>query len=65
MTHPMPRSTTRAKAAHHPERAPRYPNDYLHRDRPYAETQSDIGGSLFLGAMILIALMALIVIGLA
>ena len=41
-----------------------YPHDYLHHDRPYAETQSDIGGSLFLGAITLIALMTLIVIGL-
>ena len=42
-----------------------YPHDYLHDDRPYAETQSDIGGGLFLGAITLIALMTLIVIGLA
>ena len=67
MTQPMTRSTTRTSttAARHTERATRYPNDYLHRDRPYAETQSDIGGSLFLGAITLIALMTLIVIGLA
>jgi hypothetical protein len=43
---------------------PGYPHDYLHADRPYEQTQSDIGGSLFLGAITLIALMALIVIGL-
>lgn len=41
-----------------------YPNDYLHTDRPYEQTQSDIGGSLFLGAITLIALMTLIVYGL-
>lgn len=46
------------------ERAPHYPNDYLHTDRPYEQTQNDIGGSLFLGAITLIALMALIVVGL-
>jgi hypothetical protein len=46
------------------ERSPRYPNDYLHTDRPYEQTQNDIGGSLFLGAITLIALMALIVVGL-
>ncbi len=43
---------------------PGYPHDYLHTDRPYEQTQSDIGGSLFLGAITLIALMALIVTGL-
>lgn len=42
----------------------RYPHDYLHQDQPYEQTQSDIGGSLFLGAITLIALMALIVLGL-
>jgi hypothetical protein len=42
-----------------------YPHDYLHADRTYAETQTDIGGSLFLGAVTLIALMTLIVSGLA
>jgi hypothetical protein len=47
------------------ERLRHYPNDYLHPDRPYEQTQSDIGGSLFLGAITLIALMALIVAGLA
>ena len=44
--------------------ARKYPHDYLHNDRPYDQTQSDIGGSLFLGAVTLIALMTLIVIGL-
>jgi hypothetical protein len=44
--------------------ATRYPHDYLHTDRPYDETQSDVGGSLFLGAITLIALMTLIVLGL-
>ena len=52
---------TRTRGAH---RAPHYPHDYLHSDRPYAESQRDIGGGLFLGAITLIALMALIVIGL-
>jgi hypothetical protein len=42
-----------------------YPHDYLHSDRTYVETQTDIGGSLFLGAVTLIALMTLIVSGLA
>jgi hypothetical protein len=42
----------------------KYPHDYLHQDRPYDETQSDIGGGLFLGAITLIVLMTLIVVGL-
>ena len=49
---------------HDDERSSRYPNDYLHTDRPYEQTQNDIGGRLFLGAMTLIALMTLIVVGL-
>jgi hypothetical protein len=53
------RGQTRAIAAR-----PGYPHDYLHADRPYEQTQSDVGGSLFLGAITLIALMALIVAGL-
>lgn len=44
---------------------PTYPRDYLHEDRPYAETQADIGGGLLLGAVTLLVLMTLIVIGLA
>jgi hypothetical protein len=44
--------------------ARRYPHDYLHASRPYTETQSDIGGGLFLGAITLIVLMTLIVVGL-
>jgi hypothetical protein len=60
----MTRSRTRGAGAHRAERPTRYPNDYLHHDRTYAETQSDIGGGLFLGAVTLIALMTLIVIGL-
>ena len=44
--------------------ARKYPHDYLHENRPYAESQSDIGGGLFLGAITLIVLMALIVVGL-
>ena len=35
-----------------------------HADRPWEESQRDIGGSLFLGAITLIALMSLIVTGL-
>ena len=61
----MTRRPTRSRAVPvRAERSPRYPNDYLHTDRPYEQTQSDIGGSLFLGAITLIALMALIVVGL-
>lgn len=41
-----------------------YPHDYLHQDKPYEQTQSDIGGSLLLGAMTVAVLMALIVLGL-
>jgi len=41
-----------------------YPHDYLHADRSYAQTQTEIGGGLFLGALTLIALMALIAVGL-
>ena len=44
--------------------ARKYPHDYLHENRPYAETQSDIGGGLFLGAITLVVLMTLIVVGL-
>jgi len=55
---------TRTHRSHSAHRAEQYPNDYLHSSRPYAETQSDIGGGLFLGAITLIALMALIVAGL-
>lgn len=61
----MTRRLTRTRAV--PGRAERslnYPNDYLHTDRPYEQTQNDIGGSLFLGAVVVIALMALIVVGL-
>ena len=54
--------THRPRRASH--RAEQYPNDYLHHDRSYAETQSDIGGILFLGAITLIALMTLIAVGL-
>ena len=64
MTRSMTRSRTRGTGAHRAERPTRYPNDYLHNDRSYGQTQSDIGGSLFLGAITLIALMTLIVIGL-
>jgi hypothetical protein len=64
MTRSMTRSRTRSSGAHRAERPTQYPNDYLHNDRPYDQTQADIGGSLFLGAITLIALMTLIVIGL-
>jgi hypothetical protein len=64
MTRSRTRGRTRGSGAHRAERATQYPHDYLHHDRPYAEIQSDIGGSLFLGAITLIALMTLIVIGL-
>lgn len=61
----MTRRLTRTRAvAVRAERSPRYPHDYLHTDRPYEQTQHDIGGSLFLGATVVIALMALIVVGL-
>jgi hypothetical protein len=43
---------------------PRYPHDWLHDSRSYAESQRDIGGGLLLGAVTLIALMALLVTGL-
>ena len=56
--------THRSRGAHAAPRTEQYPHDYLHSSRPYAETQSDIGGGLFLGAITLIALMALIVAGL-
>ena len=52
----MTTNTTRARRG--------YPHDYLHSDRPYEESQRDIGGGLFLGALTLIALMTLIVTGL-
>ena len=64
MTRSMTRSRTQGRAAHRAERVQRYPHDYLHHDRPYAETQSDVAGSLLLGAITLIALMTLIVMGL-
>lgn len=43
--------------------ADQYPHDYLHSDRPYPETQSDIGVILIVGAITLIALMALLAVG--
>jgi hypothetical protein len=55
---------TRGRARAVAVRADRYPHDYLHTDRPYEQTQSDIGGSLLLGAMTVAVLMALIVLGL-
>ena len=65
-TRPVPVRAERSP--HHAngfERSRHYPHDYLHTDRPYEQTQNDIGGSLFLGAIVLIALMALIVVRLA
>ena len=53
--------STRTRGAH---RAARYPHDYLHDDRPWAELQRDVGGGLLLGALTLVTLMALIVLGL-
>ncbi len=44
--------------------ARKYFDDYLHESRPYAESQSDIGGGLLLGGITLIVLMTLIVVGL-
>jgi hypothetical protein len=41
-----------------------YPNDYLHTARPHAQVQRDIGGSLLLGALAVVALMALLATGL-
>jgi len=40
------------------------PSDAEHRPVPYAEVQRDVGSSLFLGAIVLVAMMALIVFGL-
>ena len=56
---------TRTHAARHSQPRPhRYPHDHLHTDRPYAQTQHDVGGSLLIGAVTLIVLMGLIVTGL-
>lgn len=44
--------------------AQKYPHDYLHENRPYAESQNDIGGGLLIGAITVIVLMALLVAGL-
>jgi hypothetical protein len=41
-----------------------YPYDAEHRPEPYAQVQRDVGSSLFLGAVVLIGLMTLIVLGL-
>lgn len=61
----MTRNMTRARARAIALEPRRYPNDYLHTDRPYEQTQSDIGGSLLLGALTVAVLMVLIVAGLA
>jgi hypothetical protein len=55
---------TRTRARAVAVRADRYPHDYLHTNRPYEQTQSDIGGSLLLGAVAVAVLMALVVLGL-
>ena len=60
----MDPNLTRTRARAVAVRADRYPHDYLHTDRPYEETQSDIGGGLLLGAMTVAVLMALTVLGL-
>jgi hypothetical protein len=54
----------RARAHAVAVRADRYPHDYLHTDRPYGQTQGDIGASLLLGAVTVAALMVLVVLGL-
>jgi hypothetical protein len=41
-----------------------YPYDAEHRPEPYEQVQRDVGSSLFLGAIVLVAMMALIVFGL-
>ena len=41
-----------------------YPYDQEHTDRPYGEVQRDIGTSLLLGAVVLVVLLVLLVIGL-
>lgn len=41
-----------------------YPYDAEHRPESYEQVQRDVGSSLFLGAVVLIALMTLIVLGL-
>ena len=63
--------TTRTRAAaratqypRHARREPGYPHDYLHENRPYQQTQADIGGALLLGGLTLVVLMTLIVLGL-
>lgn len=42
-----------------------YPYDPAHPTQSYAQTQRDVGGALLIGAVVLVVLMALIVIGLA
>ncbi|NYG06716.1 hypothetical protein BJ986_001203 [Phycicoccus badiiscoriae] len=67
MTSSTTRTRTRAaeRAGRHSRgHASHYPHDYLHNDRSYAETQSDIGGGLLIGAITVIALMTMIVLGL-
>ena len=53
--------TTRALRRHHRQD---YPYDAEHRPEPYDQVQQDVGASLFLGAVVLVGLMVLIVLGL-
>ena len=56
------RATQYPRSARH--RAQGYPHDYLHENRPYHQTQADIGSGLLLGGLTLVVLMTLIVLGL-
>jgi len=42
-----------------------YPYDPEHPDKPYEQVQRDIGSSLLLGAVVLVLLMILLVVGLS
>ena len=53
--------STRVLRRHH---AQGYPYDAEHRPEPYEQVQRDVGSSLFLGAIVLLGLMTLIVLGL-
>ena len=56
------RATQYDRRARH--RAQGYPHDYLHENRPYAQTQADIGGGLLLGGITLVVLMTPLALGL-
>lgn len=60
MSRNLPQTPGPADDSHEAEQ---YPNDYLHNDRPYPETQSDIGAVLIIGAITLVVLVALIGVG--